>query len=174
MRFSGNNVPDKFHKHRKRHAFRRSVLAMLIAAIVLSVGGFAYSWYSSLNGEVAEAPVPAPAPTNPLSTAPKIPSASARVGVSAQSFPSEAKIGENVTMSIKTLPGAACSIVFIINDDNERSSDLGLVPRVADEYGLVEWTWQVSQAEPGTRPVEIVCANGAKSGNYTAELEVTR
>ena len=71
-------------------------------------------------------------------------------------------------------PGAACQISVKVN--NAALPDTGLVPKIADEFGIVTWSWTVPKnVLSGKWPVEMTCANEAKkSAYYKADLEVTQ
>ena len=78
------------------------------------------------------------------------------------------------TIGIKTNPGADCQIT--VRADKDPLPDLGLVPKIADEYGIINWSWKVpGDISPARWPVEVTCANEAKkSAFYRAYLVVTQ
>jgi hypothetical protein len=93
------------------------------------------------------------------------------VGVSVQVLTSPVKPGGNASMTIRTRPEAACSIRVTYKD--QLSTDGGLIPKTADEFGLVQWTWTVESSRPvGTWPVDVTCALGEESGYVRGDLEV--
>jgi hypothetical protein len=104
------------------------------------------------------------------------PAPDAPVGISQQSFSETATPGSNASITIKTNPGAACQITVKVNNNNNALlPDTGLVPKIADEFGIIDWSWTIPKnILPGKLPVEITCANAAKkSGYYKADLIVT-
>ncbi len=160
-------------KRRRRRAL--SVAATIVVLLVVfGSAGFVYTWYIGQNTTVEEIKVPDTAVNRTLAT-PPTPTEESQVGVAVQALMSPVKVGENTSLSIRTLPQVACSIIFTYGETNKRSADTGLIPKIADEYGLVEWTWRVSEDVPaGTWPVEVTCANGSKSAYSRSDLVVTR
>lgn len=87
----------------------------------------------------------------------------APVGVAVGAVSLVVKPGANASISIKTRPEAACSIK--VTYDKTVSTDAGLIPKTADEFGVVMWTWSVETNQPvGSWPVEVTCAYNGKSG----------
>jgi len=63
----------------------------------------------------------------------------------------------DATLTAKTVPGAACTIVVLYKSRSSRAR--GLVPRDANSRGLVSWTWRVrSNTTPGRWPVIVRCS----------------
>lgn len=171
----GEQVAHKHHVRRRwRRRSKKIALIVLIFFVLFSIGGFVYTWYmgqQEVEPALDVSTLPSKQPQRELPETTK----NSQVGVSVQSFTSQARQGDNVTLAIKTLRGAACSIVFTYNDDNERSKDTGLIPKIADDYGYVDWTWTVSPSvDDGTWPVEVVCANGSKHAYLRSDLAVKR
>lgn len=149
------------------------VIAVTMLLLVLLVGGVVYTWY------VGQHPLQSATQTvDTSSIAPKIktytPAPDANIGIVQQTFTATAAPGDNASISIKTNPGAACQISVKAN--NQYLPDTGLTPKVADEFGIVDWSWSVPKGVlPGSWPVEITCANAAKkSAYYKVDLTVTR
>lgn len=68
----------------------------------------------------------------------------------------------NASLAIRTCPEAACSIT--VTYANEISKDAGLLPKPADEFGVVQWTWTVESSRPvGKWPVDVTCGLGKES-----------
>ncbi|CAM3901138.1 hypothetical protein [Alicyclobacillus pomorum] len=66
--------------------------------------------------------------------------------------------GANAYVTIKTSPGAWCSIAVYYKSG--RSKAAGLTPKRATSAGIVTWTWMVgTRTTPGNWPVYIT-ANG--------------
>ncbi len=174
MRLGEQDASKRHARRRRRRLVKNTAVFLLILVMVFGAAGFAYTWYAGQQ-EVD--------PALDVSTLPKQqpqhkttpPTKNSQVGVSVQTFNSPLTPGQNASLGIKTLRGAACSITFTYNKDNERSDDTGLIPKIADEYGLVEWTWKISPAvTDGTWPVEVVCANGNKHSYSRSDLVIKR
>lgn len=166
------------HKHHVRRRWRRRskkiALITLVLIVLFGTIGFVYTWYAGQQ-EVAPALDVSTLPSKQPKREVAEPTKDSQVGVSTQSFTGQVKPGDNASLAIKTLRGAACSIVFTYNDDGVRSDDTGLIPKIADEYGYVDWTWTVEQSvSDGVWPVEVVCANGPKHAYLRNDLVVQR
>jgi hypothetical protein len=101
------------------------------------------------------------------------PSPNAREGAAVEFIDSPVSVGSNTTISIHTNPTSKCTIAVVYN--NIASADSGLVPKIADAYGTVSWTWTVGPSVPlGTWPVKVTCAYNGRTGFVQATLEVTK
>ncbi|PKL31847.1 hypothetical protein CVV43_00110 [Candidatus Saccharibacteria bacterium HGW-Saccharibacteria-1] len=152
-------------------AIRLGVSAVVLLIIIVG-GGIFYIWYSGQNS----APVTIEAEPTPIKTSVQAKPAkideNANVGVVTQSLTSPVKPGSNSSIIIKTNPKADCVISVIYN--KVASTDSGLVAKVADEYGVVSWTWTVSNTVPlGKWPVKVTCSHNKKSGVGGGDLVVT-
>ncbi len=151
------------------------LVGVLLLVVLLVGGGAAYTWYMGRNTPAAEPP--AVEGTSDIKKKPFFepskPAANANVGVSVQSLTSPVAPGENASITIRTLPGAECTITVEYN--KVKSTDSGLVAKVADEYGMVDWTWTVDASAPkGKWPVDVTCSRGEKSGMVRGDLEVVK
>lgn len=109
---------------------------------------------------------------NPLPVAPKV-DPRAPVGVSIQTLSSPVTPGSNAMVTIKTKPGATCTIA--LSYGSVKAKDSGLTPIKADEFGVVTWSWTVDPTAPvGKWPVDFRCADATKSGVVGGTLEVVK
>ncbi len=159
-------------KRNRRAAVRtaRRALVTVTVLIVLFVGaGLLYTWYM---GRYKPTVVnQQPATTKKAVLQPATMANDAQIGVSKQSFTTPVVPGSNASLSVKTNPKAACSIR--VEYDKQASTDNGLVPKTADEYGIVSWAWTVEDGRPyGKWPVVVTCANEKNSIVLKAELEL--
>ena len=153
---------------RSRGAARVAV-SLAVILLILVATGIVYTWWVGQNqiAKIADSPVSEPVTKAPL-TLPD----NALVSVSMQSLTSPVRPGDNASMTIKTNPKAACSIK-VEYTNNQPSSDSGLVPKNADEYGIVSWSWSVEPNRlPGIWPATVTCANAENSGIYVGKFEV--
>ncbi len=161
--------------HQKMKARRTANRTIVFVAVVLAlivVAGIVYVWYMSRYPNQITQPVVTTQP--PQTIKPYTPDPNAPVGIVEQSFSGSVTLGSAASIAVKTTPGAACQIT--VRTPTEPLSDLSLVPKIADEYGMVDWSWKVPKdIVPAKWPVEITCANEAKkSGFYRAYLEITK
>lgn len=150
---------------------------MVVVGFFLLTGiGVAYSWYMSQQEEVALEPLPARTSTNVLPSVNREPADNAQVSVSVQAFGDTVAPGSNTSLTIKTLQKAVCSITFSYDAPTKTiSRDSGLIPKQADEFGQVNWTWTVTPDVPqGKWPVEVICAYGDKSAYSRTDMTVAR
>lgn len=147
----------------------------IFVLLVLAVGaGIGYIWYTGQQapaGTAIQEPVAAPAaPKGPQA---RVPSPDAPVSASIQNLTTPVAPGDNASVSVRTTPTANC--VIVVKYDDQQSSDSGLSPKAADEFGLLSWTWTVDEAAPlGTWPVEVTCVFGDKSAVVKGDLEVAQ
>lgn len=80
--------------------------------------------------------------------------------VSFQSLTQPATRGQNATLTVKTLPGAFCTVS--LSDPVPRLNN-SLAGRFADSGGLVSWTWKVD-SPAGAWDIEVPCSRQAQVG----------
>ena len=164
------NMPKKARERKRRN---KIIVVMIINTLVLIIIGLILViWIIWQNGQKAIDVEPLPVKETPkIVEAPK-PDPTGPVGVSTQVFTSPVQQGGNVSFVIRTRPEAACSIT--VTYDKDISKDAGLLPKTADEFGVVQWTWTVESSRPvGKWPVDVTCALGKESGYHREELVVT-
>ena len=154
------------HQARQRKLRRRFVRRLIIVCVLIVslgiVGGLIYTWMMGKRNPVSSSTVSV-APKKAQTTALKY-DENAPVGVAIEAMSPPMKAGANASISVKTKPKSACSIT-VTYKDGQKSTDAGLVPKNADEFGVVMWTWTVEVGRPvGSWPVEVTCAYKDKSG----------
>lgn len=153
----------------------RNIIITVVVLLVLFIGGgVGYTWYMGKNSKVEIASVSEQADPllDPVVGKRKM-APDAAVNVSVQTLTSPLEPGMNALITIKTNPEAKCTIKVIY--DKTPSTDSGLVEKIADEYGVVNWTWTVEQTAPlGVWPVTVTCANEKKSGVVSADLKLEK
>lgn len=156
---------------RAGRALRNSLVAFGILLLLAVAAGVVYTWYMSQQPLPETATQPAASPTAPVKPQQRTINPEAPVGVVLQFITSPLKPPANASINIKTTGGAACRIDVKYND--VAAQDTGLVPKIADEFGLVQWSWSIPAGTPvGKWPVEVTCANQKNSGYYKATLEL--
>ncbi len=69
--------------------------------------------------------------------------------------------GNAASITVKTAPTVACTITVTYKSGPSRAR--GLVPKTADEDGIVGWAWIVgTQTTPGEWPITVTCSEGGK------------
>lgn len=153
----------------------RNIFLSILAIVLVLVGvASAYVWMSGQDSDKKinenNSPKPAAADQTPLKPRPK-PSPTAKVGASVQVIESPVAPGSNTSLTVKTNAGAKCSIAVVYG--SMKSTDSGLSPKIADDFGLVSWTWTVERSAPlGKWPIKVTCANKANSAEVQADLVI--
>lgn len=141
------------------------VLALLIGAAV------AYAWYTGKHagGDIA---VTETIKSKPALKKPIKPKPDAQIGVATQYVTNPVAPGENASISIHTNADAKCTIT--VDYDKTVAKDSGLKPKVADDYGLVEWSWTIPENAPlGKKTtVDVRCANEKKNARKLEHLVI--
>lgn len=166
---------DDLPVSRKKRAVRTAgkILIGVIVLLIIAVGGgLAYVWYTG-QGPAPTSAVESAATVVPLNRSPVQPAANAVVGASVMTISSPITPGMTSSMSVKTLSGAVCKISAEYN--KVKSQHPGLIPKTADEYGLVSWQWELAPSTPlGDWPVEVVCERGGKTAMVRGTQTVVR
>ncbi len=169
-------IPKKARKELSPRAAKalktvRNIAIMFVVLLVLLVGAaVAYTWLSG--GEQKTVTIADPKTKPQLvekekrTLDPKAP-----VGASIQSLSSPVDPGQNVLLVVRTKPEATCTVIVEYN--KVKSTDSGLSEKVADYYGMVQWSFQVPVDAPlGPAPVTITCAFNEMSGVVAKDLIV--
>jgi hypothetical protein len=150
---------------------RNSFIAASILLVLFVGGGAAYTYYmgpDATQGAAVAAPVFTPEPT----IKPVKPADNATEGVAVQTFTTPAPLGSNASIAVRTNATSKCKISVVY--DKVASTDSGLSPKIADDYGTVSWTWTVGRTVPiGKWPVTVECAYHGRSAVVKADLLVT-
>lgn len=155
----------------RKKTIRRTVIAVSILLLLLVGLGVAYTWYMGQQPLDDKANQPAPTVVQRQKPSVKTPDENAPVAIVQQTLTSPIKPPANASFSIKTNNGAACQISVKYN--NVPSPDTGLSPKIADEFGVVMWSWSIAQGTlVGQWPIEVTCANKTHSAYYKATLEI--
>lgn len=155
----------------------RSVKQALISSAILLflfvAGGFGYLWYSGNSEPLIQNTAQQVATENVSPLKPTAVAKDAKESASVQFITLPAAPGENAMITVKTLPGSTCSIGVVYN--NVPARDSGLVNHIANEYGVVSWTWSLPASIPlGSWPVTVTCTYQGKSAVVVADLVVAK
>lgn len=157
-------------KQRISRFFKKTIKSVSVIALIMIVSGIAYTWYMGRNIDTAALQDPVEVEVR-KDNGPTKPAENVPVSASIQSLDTPVTPGMNVAMTVRTKPEATCTISFIYNDI--ASTDSGLTEKVADEYGMVSWSWTVDSSVPlGTWPAKVLCSLGEKSGMVIGNVEV--
>jgi len=144
--------------------------SVLVLAVLAIGAGAVYTWYIGQD-QTALASQTAPARQSRAIIKPSKMPSDAKVGAAVQTVTPEVKPGENVSVTIRTNPEAECSIIVLYND--VKAVDSGLTTKVADEFGVVGWSWTVAPTAPaGVWPADMTCKNKKHSAMVRANITV--
>lgn len=155
------------------HKSVRNAIVSAVVLLVLLVGaGVAYTLFAYQKPVQTAPTLTAPADENPKAIKPTKPAANAQEGVAEDSLITPVKAGENTSIAVRTNATSKCTISVTYN--GVASTDSGLSPKTADDYGSVSWTWTVGKnVPPGKWPVKVTCTYNGRSGVLQVDLEVT-
>jgi hypothetical protein len=166
-----HKLPQQVYRREQRQqSIRRMTTTVLVLGLLSIAGGVGYTWYAGQQKTNSSEPLPAHS-IQPVFKPHKVAS-NAPLGVATQTATTNAKPGDNASISVRTNPAAECSITVKYN--NVLAQDSGLVPKVADEFGLASWAWTVAPSAPkGTWPVAVTCKNKKNSAVVIVNLVVS-
>lgn len=146
------------------------ISAFVLLLIVFGVGA-AYIWYIGQHSVVDTNVIVNPVKDTPNITTPTKPAANAQESAAVRMLESPVVPGENSSITVKTNAGSRCTITVLYNQI--ASKDSGLIPKTADEYGIVDWSWTVDSSVPlGKWPVTVTCVYNNRSAVVVGDLEV--
>ncbi|MDQ5931979.1 MAG: hypothetical protein QG649_64 [Patescibacteria group bacterium] len=168
---SPDTLPQRTLKREQRRAsIRRIGVTCSVLAVIVVTGGLVYTWYIGRQQPAQAAEPLASRSTRPLMKPTKVAS-DAPIGAAVQTSTQEVKLGENASVTVRTNPEAECSIVVKYKDIP--AVDSGLIPKIADEFGVVSWAWTVRPDVPsGKWPAEVTCKNKKHSAFVRAEISI--
>ena len=151
---------------------RKTLIATLVLLFIIVVGGMIYVLISDRNNKPVIANrqenTQQPSPIKPIP-----PSANSPEGVAIESLISPVVAGSNSSISINTNAGSNCDISVAYN--GIKSTDSGLVAKMADAYGNVTWAWTVGDTVPvGNWPIQVTCFYHGRSGVVDGSLQVIK
>lgn len=162
----------QYANEQRFRSFRAAVISAFVLLFLVAGAGVAYAWYIGQQpNDIPETPLVTEEESEPqVVEAPK-PVKVQPVGVAVQLITSPIEPGDDASISIHTNPMAKCTIE--VEYDKIPYSDKNLVPKEADEFGIVTWEWNVAKTTPlGTWPVTVKCKNSRYWGVAVGDLEV--
>lgn len=163
----------KYRRRSRTFRFFRNVLIGFFILVILAVAaGVIYTWYMGQHPIATEKAVPVKT-TKPKSTEPTQLAPNAKEGAAVQSISSPIAPGSNASIYIKTNRDSKCTIKAVYN--KVPSKDSGLIPKTADEYGMVSWSWTVESTAPvGKWPVTVTCTWKKQTAVVVGDLVVKK
>lgn len=151
---------------------RNIAISAVVLLILVAGAGVAYTWYVGQDEAANTAAVPAPVEAAPAPVVkPTKPAANAKQSAAIQMLTSPVMPGDNASIMVKTNADSECTIQ--VEYANVPSTDSGLKPKKADDFGIVSWAWTVEDTTPmGKWPVEVNCVFYDQSAMVRGELAI--
>lgn len=112
-------------------------------------------------------PIPPKAPSATPKPAPAPTATPAPAGYTVISLTSPIITGQDVTLTIKTVPNSACNLTYI-TPQGVTSNAPGLGATTANAQGICSWTWKITPGtKPGTGKLYIT------AGGITGKMDIT-
>lgn len=162
----------KIDKAQALKAVRNIAISFTVLLVLVVGGGVAYTWYVGQDEAANTAAIPAPvAPAPAPVVKPTKPAANAKQSAAVQMLTSPVAPGDNASIMVKTNAESDCTITVEYN--KVPSTDSGLKPKKADDFGIVSWTWTVEETVPvGKWPVDVTCAFNDQTAMVRGDLVV--
>lgn len=154
----------------------RTALISTFALLAILVGaGLAYTYFMGGDGaSIKTAPVAATVSTDPTAgmIKPHKLSPKAPESASIQMLTPSVKRGAAATLSVKTQPTSACTVIV---DHNHIAYPVPtLKKQTADEFGSVNWDWTMPKTAPaGSSTVTVTCTYLKRSAVVQGDVVVT-
>ena len=166
-------TPIRISKGRTSKTLRNTLITVLALLIVLVGGGVGYTYYMDKQGGASAAATIASPAVQPVSAiTPHKTAANAPESASIELLSSPVALGTAASISAKTQPASQCTIIMLYK--NVPKPIAGAGPKMADDFGTVEWDWTVSRNTPiGTWPVRVTCTFNKKTAVVQGNMQIT-
>jgi micrococcal nuclease len=116
--------------------------------------------------------IPAAGPADPIAPAATDTAAADPAGIKLQSLTSPISRGLDAKLTVRTAPGALCTIQVRYRSGPSKAR--GLEPKTAGESGLAEWRWHVGrQTRAGEWPIDVACTANNLTSRLATSIVVT-
>ena len=160
-------------KSKARESLKNALISSFVLLVLALSAGAGYIFYVDHNSRTLAVVLPKTDTSQQYHViTPLVPDPKAAVGAAVELISSPVARGSSASATIKTYPGATCSIQVLYN--KLASIEDGLSSKVADAYGIVSWNWNISSTTPeGSWPVNVTCAHHGLSGYVQGFVLVT-
>ena len=156
-----------------RRKARNIAITIGILLVLLIAFGVAYTWYVGQQGPGQAKTVATPQTEVLQPIKPTAPKPGTQESAAIEYLSTPIAPGDSASVNVKTVATSNCNISVAYN--NVPSTDTGLKPKVADDFGNVEWDWTVGKSTPlGTWPVKVTCSWHGKTAVVQGDLVVAR
>jgi len=134
--------------------------------VVVTSDGSVYKVEVAKQGQPSAPPAVTPKPTEPTSTAEPI-----ALTIEVVYLTSPISPGANASLSIRTVPGAACTIMVYYKSGPSQAAGLG--PQNADGNGMAAWQWKVgTRTTPGVWRIVVTATVDGQRTTLEIPFEV--
>lgn len=159
-------------KPSRRKSVKNGLLSIMILLVLALSSGSAYVYYIDQHNKPVVSTAIADSTLQFHSIIAIKQDPNAPVGVAVETISSPIARGGEALASMKSYPDASCSIKVMYN--NVASTESGLLTKVADDFGVVSWSWTIAQTDPiGSWPVDVTCSHHSKSGYAQGMILIT-
>jgi uncharacterized protein len=168
-------VPIQETKRRFSGVLRRAVISVTILVVLFAGAGLGYTYYiDKQNSANAFKSATNAADQQGETIKPGKPSPNAPEAASLEVITTPIARSQTNMVSIKTQAYSTCSIV-VTYMGGLVANDPGLIPKTADDFGSVNWNWNISPTAPlGQGMAKITCNFYKKSAMVEGNFQVTR
>lgn len=144
-------------KRRILRTIRNIAISVVVLAVLVTGAGAGYIWYTGQETPAATVAAELPQPVVQQVAKRPLPAADAPASASIQQMTSPVAPGGEVALHVRSNPTAVCDIAVEYNKVS--SSNPAFVSKTADEFGMVDWRWNVPASAPkGKWPVTVTCS----------------
>ena len=148
-----------------------ATIALLFLIVCVGIGYTIYQERHLAKTAIEKPDVIVPTDVNPI----KPPTIGVNVpeGAAIETLTSQVVVGGTVIVNVKTNPLSTCTIA--VGYDKVFSKGVGLLDKVADDFGVVSWTWNIDKTIPeGSWPLNVNCSLNKQSAFVQAYILVTK
>jgi hypothetical protein len=157
-------------QRRAKKYTRNILISSGILLLILILGALAYAWYESQYGPAVSTAIPKSTPTV-ITIKHTQPGANVPEDASVETVSTPITPGSNASINLQTLSGSTCTILVTYN--GVASTDTGLRPKAADDYGTVAWSWTLPASVPyGSFPIVVTCTIGKRVAVVDSSIDV--
>ena len=156
-----------------RKTIRNILVSIVVLTVLFVVAGALYVFVSGRSGSQAPVANAATVVERDPVIKPTKPSIDAAESAAVENITSPIAVGENASLSVKTLATSVCKIQ--ITKGSLVYKDSGLTTKTADSFGTIIWTWTVTKTTPvGKWLIQVDCAYHGRTAMVQNDLIVTK
>lgn len=169
------DVPIETVTRRTSKVLRKAIISSLALVILFAGAGLGYTYYMDKQNSVnALKSSTNAADQQGVAIKPEKPSPNAPESVSLEVLSTPIARGQTNTVTIKTQANSSCTIA-VTYLGGIFAHDPGLITKTADDFGTVNWNWNIGPTAPlGQGTVKINCTFYKKTAMVEGNFQVTR